>query len=502
MAGRQAPAADSRAGIEMAQIKPTLMPPLIAGTVFIFIIFVPRILHDDDTIWHILTGNGILQHWAVPQTDPYSYTKFGERWFAHEWLSEVFMALADRVAGLRGVMFLAALAMGLTAGLLLHHLRRFMAPFAAVIVVILGMACTSPSMLARPHVLAWPVLELWCAGLVIARANKTAPRWWLLPLMALWVNLHGGFIIGLAQSAALGVEAAFEAGAAWYRPALKWGLFTVAAVAATLLNPNGLSGLLFPFQLLQMHELDFIDEWRPTNFAKFQPLELVLLFCVALGLLGRLKVPQFRLLLFLGLIHEALTHVRHNQMLGIVGSLLLAESIGWMAPIADRAKTATASRFVTWQMRGLAACVVVAVVVRLALPLAEQRADYGLNATLEKLPPALRMAPVLNEYAFGARLIGAGIRPFVDSRADLYGDAFLERYFAIINLQKDALPETLANFHIAWTIFSPEAPINLWLDHQPGWHRLLSDSIAVVYARDEALPVHAAEATKRTPVIQ
>jgi len=466
--------------------------PLIAFTVmFVYLLCVPRILSDDDTIWHIATGNWILHHGAVPHVDLFSYTKAGQRWFAQEWLSEVLMALADRAAGLRGVMILTALSIGATAGLLLSHMRQFMAPPLAVLVMIVGIGCGSGSMLARPHALAWPVLELWCAGLVIARARRQTPSWWLLPIMGVWANLHGGFIIGIALSAALALEAVWEAGAAWRKPALIWSLFIAAAVGVTLLNPNGWEGLLFPLKLLRMHSLAYIQEWQPTNFAKVQPLEMVILLFLALGLSGRLQIPQYRLLLFLLLFHEALNHARHNQILGLMGSLLLAEALGQLAPATGAglshkwAQRPIIRHFVTWRPATLISFALIALICRVSVPLERENPLYGLGATLAEVPPSLRSQPVLNEYSFGPRLIGEGIRPFIDSRADLYGDDFLNRNNAINALQGNALPEALAEFHIAWTIFPPDSLVTLWLDSQPGWRRLLSNSLAVVHVRQD-----------------
>jgi hypothetical protein len=135
------------------------------------------------------------------------------------------------------------------------------------------------------------------------------------------------------------------------------------------------------------------------------------------------------------------------------------------------------------------------------VPLERENPRYGLGAILAELPASLRSQPVLNEYSFGAHLIGEGIRPFIDGRTDLYGDAFLERNSAINALQGNALPETLAEFHVAWTVFPPHSLITLWLDSQPGWRhpgwrRLGSDTIAVVHVRQDE-PAHRAAGLQR-----
>ena len=42
-------------------------------------------LTDSDTGWHIRTGEWILKHGRIPATDLFSFTKFGQPWFAWEW---------------------------------------------------------------------------------------------------------------------------------------------------------------------------------------------------------------------------------------------------------------------------------------------------------------------------------------------------------------------------------------------------------------------------------
>ncbi len=463
--------------------RPPIGASLIAGTVlFALVLAVPGILADPDTLWQVHTGEWILSHHAIPYTDPFSYTAFGKPWFTHEWLAEALLGLANRAGGFRGVMALTAAAAGLTTGMLLFHLRRFMALLPAVVVTLLGIANCTGSLLARPHVLAWPCLELWCAGLVLARARGVKPSWGLLPVMTLWVNLHGSFMLGLLLPFAFLAEAAMEAGAAWRKSVTDWALFTAAAWGAALLNPDWLAGVLFPFRLLGMRNLDWIGEWQPADFSAFRPLELTLLVGLGVALLGRLTVPPFRLAMLLGLVHLALRHWRHDQLLGLLGALLLAEAIGRLAPAPAEAPAPILVRAGVPAVAALLAAV--ALTVRFTLPL-EHEPGAGVLALLDQLPAALRARPVLNDYGFGADLIAHGDRPFIDSRADLYGDAFLGRFRAITDLRPGALAAALRDFNVSWTIFPPDAPVLLSLDRQPGWHRLLNDAAAVVYVRDD-----------------
>ena len=48
-----------------------------------------RISVDTDTWWHLRAGQWIVEHCAVPQQDPFSHTRLGERWQYPGWLVEV-----------------------------------------------------------------------------------------------------------------------------------------------------------------------------------------------------------------------------------------------------------------------------------------------------------------------------------------------------------------------------------------------------------------------------
>jgi len=452
-------------------------PLVIALLTFILVLFLRNLLNDGDTLWQIRTGEWILDHHAIPRVDPFAYTTAGHPWLAHEWLSEVLLALAYRAAGWRGVLALAALASALTFGLLARHLRRFLPPLPAMFLVVLAAAVLSPSWLARPHLFGLPCLELWTASLVLARARGEAPPLALLPLMTLWANLHGSFMIGLTLPFAFLLEAMLAGGRA--RP---WIVFIAGAWVAALITPDALAGLLFPFHMLGMQSIAFIGEWLPPNFSKPIPLEIIILMGLWLGLSGRARLPWLRLLIFLGLIHAALQHGRHVQLLAIVAPLVLAEPISAVLP----ARLATLPRL-RWLLPAVLAALPLAVAVRAALPL-RHYPYYQAADALGKLPPAVRAAPVLNDYAYGGLLIFEGIRPFIDSRADLYGDAAISRYADIIWPMPTALEAAVAKYGIAWTFLKPDNRLVGLLDREPGWRRLYADEWVIVHARTGIAP--------------
>ena len=189
----------------------TPIPLFGAVLAFALVCVTPAVLNDADTYWHIAAGSWMLDHRALLRVDPFSYTFAGKPWQVHEWLSEILMALAWRVSGWNGIVLLSAAAFAATAGLLIWYLGRFLSATALGVIAVLALSCGSGSLLARPHLLALPLLAFWTIALLSARDERRAPSIWLTPLIALWANLHDSYLLGLALIAVFALEAMLEA---------------------------------------------------------------------------------------------------------------------------------------------------------------------------------------------------------------------------------------------------------------------------------------------------
>ena len=242
-----------------------MLPALAA---FAFTLTATSVLNDGDTYWHIATGQWILAHRRVPPTDPFSYTALGHPWVTHEWLSEVLMALAYVVAGWSGVQLIIAIAAGATMALLATELKRSMGAISVAVALSLSFWVLYPHVLARPHMIALPLLVLWLVQLMKARRADRLPPLWLLPVMTLWANLHGSYIFGLAFTCPFALEAFLAAKGRRLRVAALWGGFIVAATAMALITPNGFDGLIYPIKVMSMKHLQAIEEWKEANFQK------------------------------------------------------------------------------------------------------------------------------------------------------------------------------------------------------------------------------------------
>jgi hypothetical protein len=502
---------------------------LAALAMFVFCLVDQDMFADGDTNWHVATGRWILAHGAVPTTDPFSFSAYGHRWVAHEWLSEVLMALAWQGAGWSGVMLLTASVAALAVGLLAAELAKRLGTLSAIVGVALIFGLLYAHILARPHMIALPVLAVWIAALLKARRARRSPPLWLLPVATLWANLHGSVIFGLAFTAPFALEAFLEArgeaiarlgprgqtggdgpdwrgrakawiGREWrasfdggpWRVALTWGAFLIAASAFALVTPNGLDGLLYGFYVTSMPHLRAINEWKSFNFDHLSPFEFGLIFTLFVCLYRGLRMGAVRLGLLLLTFYMTLQHLRQELVIAVMAPLLLAEPMRQaLEPTWPEGPTPIA--WPPWRKRAAA---VAALAVLLALPAAwrvikpEIRGNSGVVplTALSRVPSALRARPVFNDYSFGGWLVYKGVRPFMDGRSDMYGDKLLKLYLDVAGGDPASIDKAFARYDIQWTIVTPGSGLVRVLDKRPGWRRLYADKWAVVHMRQAAAP--------------
>lgn len=455
---------------------PSANAAVLAVCVFALFLFSARTLADSDTLWHVAAGQWMLRHGSVPGHDPFGFTTAGLNWVAHEWLAEILFALAYGAAGWGGVVILSGAAAAAAFWLMGRALERYLPPWPAYGLLLTALLCLATSMLARPHVLALPVMVGWTIILVHARAAGTAPGLPWAALMAVWANLHGGFMGGLVLAAALAGEA-FLAGPDRRGVVRGWGLFLALAILAAMLTPHGPFTLLFPLHMMGLHAKSGIQEWEPPNFQGFEPLEIILMAALFLGLTGRVRLPWYRVLIFLGLVHAALAHTRFQLQLAVMGFILLAPALG--AGIANTRALPARPRhrenlLLVTMLLALAAA-------RLAAPLAWAEGANAPHTALAALPAELRGKPVLNDYHLGGFLIFHAIPPFIDSRADLYGNARLVEFTALQRGDEATIRAVLARHGIVWTLLAPGTPLAGWFDRQPDWQRHYADGHVVLH---------------------
>src|SRR5215469_5498296 len=223
-------------------VRAWLVPLLVGlGAYTVAVASAFALLNDGDTLSHIVIGRWIIEHRAIPFHDPFTFTFPGGTWVPHEWLAEVTFASLYDGLGWGGVIAATGLAIAAAFSLMTVALQRSLGPRRAAIGALLAFALTVPHLLARPHVLALPLLVVWMAGVIRARDEGRVPSFALLPVMMVWCNVHGGFVAGLLFACLLAAEAVLEAPPSARWPTVRgWGSFLASAAAAALVSPNGI----------------------------------------------------------------------------------------------------------------------------------------------------------------------------------------------------------------------------------------------------------------------
>jgi hypothetical protein len=469
-----------------------LVPLCVGAGAYLFFLYIgDTLLQDSDSFWQIKIGQWILDHHALPHTDFYSFTRFGEPWISTSWLSQVLFAVAYAQLDWAGPVILTSLAIALAAAIFVYRLDAHLEPARAVLFAMLSLLLSLHHLLARPHVLALPAMVAWIGALMAAADRRSSPSWLWLPLMTLWASLHGGFVLGLALIAPIALEAVWGAEAdRRIALGLRWVLFGCGALVASCVTPYGWNTLLGAANILNLGELlSVIAEWQSAKFSSFTAFEGALLGLIALGFYRGLVLSPPRILLVLGLIWMALTHVRSIEAFAFLVPLVLAK------PLADPSipSDTTARSGEAWLTRYVTALAAVMIAAAAWASTSIYIAHHRFVFTTAQTPAAAvdlldrrKAQRIFNAYEFGGYLISRDIPVFVDGRAELYGETFVMDFFKAIEARRvDNLQRLLESYRIDATLLVANAPAAQVLDHIKGWKRLYADDTAVVHVRDD-----------------
>jgi hypothetical protein len=452
-----------------------------------------RNVTDPDVWWHLKTGEYIAQHKSVPRTDPFSYTRAGQPWIAHEWLTELGMYELQRTTGFPGLILIFALI--LTTAFFLLYLRCGSAPYVAGVTTLIAAWATAPIWGARPQVVSLLLTSLW---LLILERSERHPTllWWTLPITVLWVNLHAGFALGLVLSAL------FLAGDLFEKRLNSLPLHNPQTRAAALillldllivpLNPNGLRMFSYPIETLRSTAMQsYIAEWASPNFhhAEYFPFLFIILATFA-ALARRSNPPRPRdLVLLLVSLYASLVSIRMIPLFVLVAVPLIAKRFGnWPRSHHSSQRSPTRTLFNAAILLAMAvfASLRIAQVIQ-QQPEAEAR-QFPTRAVafLQAHPPA---APIFNHYDWGGYLIWRlypypSTPVFIDGRADLYGQPLFHD-FADAYQFRTPWQQILQRWRIQTVIVPPDSALATGLQSASGWTVSYQDNQSIILTRSQ-----------------
>ena len=282
---------------------------------------------DPDLWGHVRFGVDALKHPGEMPVDSYSFTR-DLPWTNHEWLSELLMGAAYRAAGPFGLVVLKSILVSAVLVIVLSSLSGAWPIASAALLIVVAWGTAPQTLTLRPQL--WTLVGL----VLLCRLLITAPRaWWLIALpslFALWVNLHGGWIVGAGLVAVWTAYHFYCADAP--RP-------LVAAVAllsglATLINPYGWG--MWRFLATTVRVSRPIQEWQPLSdrpVSTWIPYVLVLAV-VALCAASKDRPPMDRLAMIAMLALAALRVSRLAPLWVAVAIVLVSPTIiAWSSTV-------------------------------------------------------------------------------------------------------------------------------------------------------------------------
>ncbi len=426
-----------------------------------------RAVHDPDLGWQLAGGRWIAQHHRIFSTDIFSYTATGQPWI-YPVGSQLLLYAIYRLGGYALLSWLGAAACVATVVLLLRRGSAFTAAIAIVAVPLIAER-TGPRAEMFTVILFAAYLSILWQHYQTGRA-----RLWLLPLLMIaWVNLHLGFIAGLALIVGfIGLDlleilsSAARRGAAVsrLRQAAPWFL---ATALATLVNPWGwglYQALVQQNRAMALHSQIFA-EWGPARFHwsalgafSQQPMQNSLDLGAVVGLLtAAIALLQGRLgaaILLVGAMYATMRHVRMEALTACI-VVVIAGSIlaGAIPPVWSRIPRA--------RLRFAGAIIAVVMVAAVAgvrgADFASNRVYLASNAKTnfgaglswwfpqraaafieqEKLP-----AQVFNNFDEGGFVVwqlGQRYQDFIDGRSIPFGEEGLLREHELVTAPVDSV---------------------------------------------------------------
>jgi hypothetical protein len=407
-------------------------------------------IKDNSYLWHIRAGDLQVESGSVLTDDPFSFTLPGAEWRTQSWLLELFYSWAEKIEPLfsadvvvAGCSALLSIAVGLRIA---RKRNGILAPLGLIWVVWISLGYFTP----RPVVLS---LALFSLVVLVCEDERLS---WTLPIVFwLWASVHGGFIVGLGYVALSGLS---------NRRIRTTPL--LASVIATLISAHGWGTWEILLRFSSSREsLDYIREWLTPDFLSIP------LFPFAIGIVS----------LLIGAVHDRFTR---RELWIIIPFLVFSFSANRAVPLAAIAlvpfivpawtprtigKTQL-PRSVSWITVGLILGVSLVVPVE----------SGGLEARFP-VEAALRLDPVptFHDDLTGGYLIYVGFTPgvFLDDRAELYGDLYVESLQA--RHAKGAWMDLLDRYQVEQVVL-PATDALLQLLDLRGWRRVYEDASFVV----------------------
>jgi hypothetical protein len=470
----------------------------------VLFILTTREVTDPDFWWHLRAGQYIFETRSIPHTDIFSFTFTGREWVTHEWLSEVLIYAIFKWAGWGGLVIGFALIVTAGFGISYYSCEKSGAhPFVSWGAVLLGAMSTAPVWGVRPQMFSMLLASSYLAILMNCLRGQAGRSVWVLPpLMLLWVNLHGGYVLGLVLITialfGIALDGLLEKTprAEVLRRAAPLAFVLLACLMVVPLNPNGFRLFSYPFETLSSPVMqEHIEEWFSPNFhqTRFLALAALMFATFAVLALSSKRARASELLMLSATAYAVLRSGRHLPIFAFAAVPLLAEHASVWIKSRGFMPGLFAPEQIVSRRQAILRCAVLVVALGLSMVnvrkvVARQSQTEASNfpsSAVEFIRAGNLPGPIFNWYDWGGYMIWKLYperRVYIDGRADVYGDAFIEEFLRASRGQGD-WRDTLVRHQIRTVIVKPDSPLSNLLLKEEGWGKVYEDAQAVVLTR-------------------
>ena len=468
--------------------------------IFAFL-FASRPISDADFWFHLKTGQYVFANGGVPRSELYSFTYHGIPWVAHGWLSGVlFYAVWSTVGPKLLILLFAALT---AVAFWIAFKRANSYPFFAGLAVLIAVWTSLPNIGVRPRVFTILFTSIYLALLGrLSTGVKERWIWLLVPLMTLWANLHGGYLIGFALIALTAIGMTFDRWAGvlekpegFVRRLRVVALLFAGCGFAGLLNPYGIKLYTAPIAVLRSSIFqDLVNDWLSPDFhlASTRPLMILILLTIAVLVLSPKRPKPSEVLLFLATLYATLRTQRNAVVFALVAAPMLATYFQNWFDSTSFGKSFSAGRaHADPRFELILAIGLLLPLVPLALKL---RTTVYSNPTQELLGVPVKAVEYLkqngiagNTFAvpnvWGAYVLWAAPNNpvYIDGR-DVYPDTFVKEFVDIYKGRID-WRRIFDERGVQIVLVEPDTLLAREVGESAGWEKVYQDDISVVFRR-------------------
>jgi hypothetical protein len=484
---------------------------LAVFTLLLIFIMSARSPLDADMWWHLRAGEQSVQQQSPLVEDLFSFTRMGQLWVNHSWLSQIIIYMLYKFFGFWGLSAFVSICAVFSFYFVQKQMEE--SGMLKAFLIVLGGITASYTWSPRPQMISQILLAFLGYYLFSLNSKKRSVTWFLPFLFIVWGNLHGGYVIGFMFIACfiLGESLNYLFSSDHHlllekKDIISITIFTVISFLLVVVNPNGIQTWLVPFKTVSL--LSGISEWNSPDFHDLgqQSMLWILFGILAVFYFSPKNKDAKELLIILVFGYSAFMYRRNFGFFALVAIPVLGRHL---EPCLETAAQKVKAMIILWKPEWgkkyldkkeragatpifpkiINLCLIGFLGATAMLKIGFVASPLLLDSVIPSLYPEKGVEFIklnhlennlLNEYDWGGYLIWnlRSYPVFIDGRADLYDNQIIHQWQDLLQVNGD-WQKILTDWDIHTVFIKPERPLTRSLIDQ-GWKVLYQDELCII----------------------